>query len=263
MKRLISLICAVMLAVSCIASVSADVIFMPQDSFFESHVDQCEYHNRNYIANGPNGDVKVYKSPESDTVKATIVNGETMYISYVYTDAAQIQWGYYENWETDVSGWVPMAYLELIYDEISFRKEFGDLLMEADGSLAAEHQGKAVKFWNYPNSSEYLEITVSGDYMPQYHMTYTDENGVLWGRVSYYMGLRDKWINLGQPDADYVPHETEPVVETEAPTEPEDVGGTVEEIVPKADHTTTIIIVAVVAVVALTGGLLFVLKRKK
>lgn len=264
MKRLISLICAVMLAVCCIVSASADVIFEPNDNFYEDHREDCVRNERNYTAAGPNGDVTVYQSPESDKVMAVFPNGEILYISYIYTDAATgIQWGYYENWETNVTGWVPMAYLELIYDGISFEEEFGHLFVQEEGTLSVEHQGKAVKFWKYPGSTEYLEWTVEGDNMPAYQTVYTDANGVCWGRQGYYMGLRGYWINLDAPDADYVPHETEPVEETEAPTEPEDVAGTVEEIVPKADHTTTIIIVAVVAVVALTGGLLFALKRKK
>ena len=263
MKKLVSLICGVVLLMGCIVSVSADVILVPQDSFYVSHMEQCEYHDRSYTAAGPNGDVTVYESPESDKVMATIENGESLYISYIYTDETGIQWGYYENWETDVFGWVPMEYLKLIYDSISFKEEFGHLFSEEEGTLAAEHQGKTVKFWKYPGSTEYLEWAVEGDNMPAYQTVYTDSNGVRWGRGGYYMGLRGYWINLDEPDADFTPAETQPSEEMEVPTEPQNEEDKVEEIVPKGNNTTAIVIAAVAAVVVLTGGLLFVLKRKK
>lgn len=263
MKRLVALICAVMLAVCCIASVSADVIFEPNDSFYETHRDACVRHERSYTAVGPNGDVTVYESPESDKVMATYANGEALYISYIYTDPAGIQWGFYENWETNVSGWIPMDYLELIYDGISFEEEFGHLFTEEEGTLAVEHQGKTVKFWKYPGSSEYLEWTVEGENMPVYQTVYTDANGVRWGREGYYMGLRGYWMNLDAPDAEYVPVES---VEPEE-TEPQEQKDPVEEIKPgKTEGMPSGVLVAVIAVsavVVVTGGLLVVLKRKK
>ena len=136
MKRLVCLFCAVLMAVCCIVSASADVIFEPNDSFYEAHREDCVRNERNYTAAGPNGDVTVYESPESDKVIATFANGETLYISYIYTDPDGIQWGYYENWETGVAGWVPMEYLELIYDGISFEEEFGHLFAEEEGLTA-------------------------------------------------------------------------------------------------------------------------------
>ena len=262
MKRLVCLFCAVLMAVCCIVSASADVIFEPNDSFYEAHREDCVRNERNYTAAGPNGDVTVYESPESDKVIATFENGETLYISYIYTDPDGIQWGYYENWETGVAGWVPMEYLELIYDGISFEEEFGHLFAEEEGTLAAEHQGKTVKFWKYPGSEEYLEWAVEGENMPAYQTVYTDSNGVRWGREGYYMGLRGYWINLDAPDADVTPVETQPSEETEAPTEPQSGEDKVEEIVPKGNNTTAVVIAAVAAVVVLTGGLLCVLKRK-
>ena len=39
--------------------VHADVIWEPEDSFYKMHADDCVYHNRYYIANGPDGKVTV------------------------------------------------------------------------------------------------------------------------------------------------------------------------------------------------------------
>jgi hypothetical protein len=206
--------------------------------------------------------VTVYESPESDEVKATYANGEVLYISYIYTDPDGIQWGYYENWETGVSGWVPMDYLELIYDGISFEEEFGHLFSEEEGTLAAEHQGKLVKFWKYPGSTEYLEWTVEGENMPAYQTVYTDSNGVRWGREGYYMGLRGYWINLDAPDADFVPTESAMPEETK----PQEQTDPVEEIKPAQPeglrNATLLMVIAVVAVVAVTAVVLVLLKRK-
>ena len=263
MKRLFCWICAVMMLMGCIVSVSADVIFEPRDSFYESHREACERHERSYTAAGPNGDVTVYESPESDKVKATYTNGEVLYISYLYTDPNGIHWGYYENWETDVSGWVPMDYLELIYDGISFEEEFGHLFLKEEGTLDAKHQGKIIRFWKYPGSQDYIEWTVEGDYMPVYQTVYTDANGVHWGREDYYMGIRGYWINLDEPDVEYVPTES---AEPEQ-TEPQEQTQPVEEIKPAEPEGLRtgmlVAVIAVVAVAAVTVVLLVVLKRKK
>ena len=138
MKKVVSIIIVLLLAVCCAVNAGADVIFEPQDSFYESHRDQCEYHDRSYTANGPNGDVKVYESPESDSVRATVENGEEIYVSYLYQDANGNIWGCTENWSTDISGWVPMEYLELIYDERSFEEDHGESFLREEGSLSAD-----------------------------------------------------------------------------------------------------------------------------
>lgn len=242
---------------------SADVIYEPMDSFYESHREQCRRHERNYTVAGPNGNVTVYESPESDKVQETIDNGESVYVSYVYQDDSDVLWGFYEDWENEVSGWIPMDYLDLIYDEISFREEFGHLLKEETGELSTEFVGKSIKFWKYPGSSEYLEVPFESDYAPEYHMIYTDGDGVRWGRVGYYMAIRGYWINLDAPDAEFVEHECAQPEETSAP-EP---SKPVEEIKPAQPEwmrtVTLVVIVAVVAVVAVTTVLLVSMKRKK
>lgn len=268
MRRLFTLTAALLLAVCCIAAVGADVIFEPDDSFYDNHRDQCEYHSRSYTANGPNGDVTVYESPESDKTIAVLPNGETLPIYYIFADAADIPWGFYENWQTGVSGWVPMEYLELIYDEISFREEFGSQLLEETGALSAEHTGQTVKFWSYPGSTGYLEVSVETDYAPEYQMVYTDVNGARWGRVGYYMAIKGYWVNLDDPTADYDTLYPDAPEETDAPTEPsEEAAQTpVQEIVPqKPEGTSTVVLVAAIAVlgvVGLTAVLLVTLKRK-
>jgi len=265
MEKVVSIIIVLLLAVCCAVNAGADVIFEPQDYFYESHRDQCEYHDRSYTANGPNGDVKVYESPESDSVRATVENGEEIYVSYLYQDANGNIWGCTENWSTDISGWVPMEYLELIYDERSFEEDHGESFLIEEGSLSADYAGQTVHFWEYPGSTKAHQAAVDGDYMPQYQAVYVDANGDRWGRVGYYRGMRG-WINLDDPTADY---DTLYPEATEAPTQPPENISTepLQEIVPQAPegkHTVVILTAAAVAaIVAVTAVLLVFLKRKK
>lgn len=264
MKKLVS---CVLLLVFCLSVLplcaSADVIYEPRDSFYERHREECERHERSYTVDGPNGNVTVYESPESDKVQVTLDNGEEAYISYIYEDESGVLWGIYEDWENGITGWMPMEYLDLIYDEISFREEFGHLLKEETGALSAEFAGKNIKFWEYPGSSEYLEVSFESDYAPEYQTVYTDGNGVRWGRVGYYMAIRGYWINLDAPDADRVSYE---------PEQPDDVAQTepsapVDEIKPAQPEgmgtVTLVVVIAVAAAAAVTAVLLVSMKRKK
>ena len=88
----------VVLGVSSI--VQADVIWEPENLFYKMHADDCEYHNRNYIANGPEGEVIVYKSPEVKLKIETIENGMSVNIYYLYEAKNGVLWGLYENWKS-------------------------------------------------------------------------------------------------------------------------------------------------------------------
>lgn len=115
MKKMIRILCVVLILLMLPIQVSADIIYEPwDDSFYEEHRDQCEYHSRSYTANGPNGDVTVYESPESAWEEMKLSNGTVLWISYIYEDPDGITWGYWAHWEMDWQGWVPMDYLVLI-----------------------------------------------------------------------------------------------------------------------------------------------------
>jgi hypothetical protein len=245
----------------------ADVIFEPMDDFYEAHREDCVYHCRSYTANGPNGSVKVYKSPVIDQVQAELDNGQTVYISWVYTGSDGIAWGYWEEWELQKSGWIPMDYLVLIYDQISFSEEFAHRLVEEQGTLSEQYAGETVYFYEYPGSDNGWTMEISPDWLPDYYTTYVDDNGNTWGRVGYFYGHRDIWIALDNPYADYTelyPDATEPVTEASSETaEPTETTAPVEEIRPESPVNMVVLVAAVAAVVAVTIVLLVVLKRKK
>lgn len=244
--------------------VRADVIYEPwDDSFYDEHREDCEYHSRSYTADGPNGEVTVYESPESSWKKSDFENGSEIWISYLYTDAEGIRWGHCDDWESNVSGWVPMDYLELIYDGISFEEDYGDQFVQQSGALGEEYQGKIIYFWTYPGCEDSNRIDLFDDepYMPEYDVVYTDDDGRSWGRLNYYMGIRNAWICLDDPTADFDTLYPQGIETIPPETERTEI---VPEIVPKSNDSAKLLVsAAVVAVVAVTAGLLVLLKKKK
>lgn len=265
MKKLFCLCLAALLLLANLPTVRADVIFEPMDDdFYEEHREECVYHDRSYTANGPNGDVTVYESPISDRVIKTVDNGESLWVSYVYEDENGIQWGCSGDWGEE-SGWVPMPYLVLIYDHISFEEDYGNAFLQEEGTLDESWQGKEIYFWEYPGGPNPNSMTLQEDYMPGYDRVYVDDNGNRWGRITYYFGLRDCWFNLDAPDADFatlypngVQEPTQPVQsETNQPAEH------VDEIKPQPAFDTGFVVICVAAVVAVSILLMFLLKRKR
>lgn len=250
----------------------ADVIYEPFDSFYEEHREECVYVCRSYTATGPNGEVAVYESPESAKVEAAVANGEQVYISYTYEDADGILWGCCETWETDIemTGWVPMDYMTVVYDGISFDEEYSDQYLVVEGQLSDAYLGKTIYLWEYPGSEQFgsFDLAQNQEYLPSYSMEFTDAEGRTWGKCSYYMGWRDYWINLDDPTADYETLFPDAEQETQPETEvPETQAKCVEEIVPKEPASQKYVkiaaAIAVAAVVAVTGVLLYLLKKKK
>ena len=265
MKKLICLCLAALLLLTNLPTVRADVIFVPMgDDFFDEHRDECAYHDRYYTAQGPNGDVTVYESPISDRVIKTVDNGETLWVSYVYTDSDGTQWGCTGGWD-DENGWVPMPYLALVYDHISFAEEYGHTFLQEAGELDKKWQGKEIYFWEYPGCPEPESIELQWEHMPSYDCIYVDENGSHWGQINYYYGLRDLWFNLDTPDADFATLYPNGVEEPTQPiqSEPTEPTKRVDEIKPQPDFDITIVVICVAAVMVVSALLLILLKRKR
>lgn len=243
MKKLIAFLLSLFLLLSISITAYADVIYIPEDPFLEDHMDECQRINRSYRALT---EVTVYKSPESSDAEGTLKIGDAAGILYIYTGSDGNQWGYTENYETDVSGWVPMAYMDLIYDHISFDEDYGHTFRQEEGQLSQDFAKEVVRFWNYPGSESGYEFDMaawSADYLPEYSQVYQDEAGRSWAYVGYYFGYRNFWICLDDPCADFAalyPQGGPNVEITEsAPTLP------AEEIVPKPSSGTTLVRVSV------------------
>ena len=259
MKRMtIIALCLILVLSLCPLTAFADVIYMPNDNFYNSHMNDCEYTNRGYTCYGPEGEVTVYKSPESSKVIHTLPNSEQICILYIYTDKENIQWGYWEDFRNNLAGWIPMNYLVLIYDSISFREDFGSEFKKQEGQIGTNFAGKEIRFWSYPGSDDFIAVTLGEDYTPEYWETYTDSTGLVWAYIGYYMGIRDRWICLEDPTADFdtlYPGEA-PIIPTEEP-----VVGPPLVTVPKKTLKDEIFIGAAVLVVVIATAL--ILKKKK
>ena len=86
MKKFICLMVMMTCFLFCTISVRADVIWEPQDDFYEKHRSDCTHVGRQFIADGPDGKVILYKSPESVKEVATWENGYKVWISFTYED---------------------------------------------------------------------------------------------------------------------------------------------------------------------------------
>ena len=258
MKRAICLLLALIFVLAPI--VRADVILEPRDSFFWDHRGECQYHSRTYFADGPDNVAEIYRSPESAAVVERVKNGEEIWISYIYEAENGISWGYCENYEENWAGWVPMDYLLLKYDYICFREEFGDRITTPDeyGVLSAEGE---VYLWNYPGSEDSMTYTVEVDYAPEYEEVFTDDAGRSWGFIGYHMGLRNVWVCLDDPTADYRTLYADAAPQIVSHPVKDSTAAPIEIRPGGPDLNTILAAVCVLAI--LSGGFLWITRKKK
>lgn len=273
MKRLFASFLTLLTLLALTAPACADVMWEPDNnSFYDRHRDQCEYENRSYYANGEEGFVTLWDAPGGSVVRSQYENGEPLRVYFLYED-----WGLVARWEenggNEISGWVPMADLYLIYDHISFEEEYGDRFRDYDGEFADYDGGAGEEFWfwEYPNAGYPREsVPVNQDMLdalrgtadtPSYiSRVYTDENGNDWGYVAYMYGIRNFWILLDNPAGSETMTSSIPRTEElfasgalTAPQEPE---------LPAQSYIPYILVAAAVAFTA--GALLFFYgKRRK
>lgn len=253
----------------CTLSVRADVIWEPEDSFYEQHSSQCTHVNRRFTANGPDGRVILYKSPESAKVIDTWENGHQVSISFTYEDSNGILWGIYDD-GSGQTGWMPMEYMEVVYDHISFAEDHGSEIVEQSGVLEEKYRGGDVCCWEYPGAEEFFIDPMNMQDLPKYSSVYTDEKGYTWGYIGYYYGRRNFWICIDRPTADYgqLYPDGGPLIgalaEDAETNDPDLEEQGAERIVPEQDHGMAILVTALVALVVLvTAGLLVVLRKSR
>lgn len=286
MRKLMGVFTGVVCCILSVMSVRADVIWEPDDSFYRKHAEECSYVNRLYTANGPDGVVIVYRSPESPEVVDEWENGYQVSICFTYEGGDGIVWGIYDDYRGKC-GWMPMDYMEVVYDSISFSEEYADEIVTQSGELDGKYGGKDIFFWEYPGAESGYTVTVGED-TPQYRSMYTDGNGNRWGKVGYYYGLKNVWVCMDHPEADYgelypegvsvqggkedssslgnEEEQTEPGGERNVPEEQSKPGEAqrTKRIVPKRRlHLVAGAVLMVVLTTAVTAVLLVILKRRK
>lgn len=251
----------------------ADVIWEPNDEFYMDNYDSCTYEGRSYLTAGKDGKVIVYKTPNGKKKIDEFTNGVKLYVSFVYKDE-KVTWGvvaYINNddgtvensYGNDQTGWIKMSDLSLIYDEQSFREEYGDKITKYTGNFNQYEVKQQIYVWSYPYSG-----VVNGQIDKEQWTTneislditdyYVDENQVEWGYVGYYYGL-EGWICLSDPE-----NKDLPVVEHE------NVVNNQNEVIDQNEvnnkngisKTEAILILLVIGVVVITTVMIIRIKRR-
>ena len=204
----IRLICGIILA--CLlgtsfmtGSVQADLIWTPNDDFFNKHYEECERLERSYTANGMKGYVEIKKDPLSKETIANKENGIEFYVSFTYTDKKERVWGVVEFDQS--TGWILMEDLLVIYDNISFMEEHKGNIEPFQGEWEDYVIGKEpVQFYSYPGSGISVSAMDIKEDKPVVSYTYEDGEGRLWGYINYYFSHRG-WVCLSDPTNANIP----------------------------------------------------------
>ena len=100
MKKFLSLILCLVLALSLGASCFADSIYVPDSNFYSLHYGECDLHDRGYVA--AEGSC-AQKSPEDASLSFKLKENLVYNVSVTYTDGKGIVWGCIEE-DNKVSG---------------------------------------------------------------------------------------------------------------------------------------------------------------
>ena len=198
----------------------ADVIWTPENSFYESHENECEYIDRQYTAKA---DTSLYEEPLAPKASDTLEGGATVYVSFVYRDEGGQEWGYAEQYSANQSGWARMSDLTLVYDSKEFMKDHqAELNENASETLEA---GDTFYIWTYPESGKRDDSLYTLTSELTFDTAYTDSSGRLWGHCVYWQAIKDFWICLSAPGNPDIPAAvTPPATEqpaAETPVQPE------------------------------------------
>ncbi len=183
--------------------VQADVIWTPNDDFFNKHYEECEKMLRSFTANGEKGYVEITKDPISMVAVKNVSNGTEFYVSFTYTDKKDRVWGVVEY--EDSTGWILMEELTVIYDNISFMEEHEDEIRAYEGEFDDYVPGKErIQFYEYPGSGMATSAMDIMEDKPEISYTYKDAEGRLWGYIGYYFAHRG-WICIDDPTNANIP----------------------------------------------------------
>ena len=207
MKKRILCLLLCLLTLSFCSWAAADVIWEPENNFYKSHADECEYVDRSYLANGSEGYAAVYPTPTSKKPAAYLYNGSTVYVSYSWQG-----WGLVNYYDAEGNlhfedGWMKLDSLSPDYDHEAFMAEHKDEMwapeVPATLNLASyeaaylwELPGTATAPWNMKNLG--TEDVLS------FRQVWTDEFGNDWGYVGYFY-KNSGWVCLSAPEAPSLP----------------------------------------------------------
>ncbi|MCL2757501.1 MAG: hypothetical protein FWD43_05435 [Coriobacteriia bacterium] len=248
-----------------LANAYADVVYEPQDDFFNSHRDACISIDRWFYVNGEEGYAIMMVAPNSNKEVDVLRNGTELYISYTY-DQRGVIWGLTEFQSSitgkRVSAWLPWDKLVLKYDHISFEQDHGSEFYIYTGDLGFLKEVERIYVWDWPGADGQPWSTTPGNLQvedPQFYIemekTYKDEMGREWCFFDYRYASWGKWVCISDPSNGEIPafnSAPDPKLVPPAETLP----------VPKGFNLLLLIIILVVVVVIVAAILILVFWRR-
>lgn len=200
MKRLLTLALTLLLCCALlIPTAHADVVWEPtENSFYDAHSDECFYQDKTYFV--PQ-DTPAYEAPGDPAPLINLPAGETVYVSFAYTDKTGRTWGAVDNWEDGVwnSAWADLSLLSPIYDTRDFLADHADELTPYEGDPAQLSSDGDWMLWDYPGSQEGWPFTPDEYFdLSWAESVYTDPTGAQWLYFPYIFGC-EGWIYVPDP----------------------------------------------------------------
>ena len=265
LKRITALVFTCVILVSLLCGYAlADAIFAPEDDFYNSHAGDCEYINRDYYANVESGFTELFTKPNGSSL-GFADNGELFHIQFSYKLGDEL-WGLAEysesgnkliarNGDVYKTAWMKLSDFTTKFDYISFDEAHSSEYNAYEGDYSELSGVVNIVMWTFPNSGESNGTVDQVDEDFAVGSVYTDIDGVKWGFVSYYYGMKNFWICLSDPINTDKAAKDVPAVILNTP-EPG------AQPVSTANDMTTVIIICVAAAL-LCSALAFALLKKK
>ena len=265
-KRITALVFTCVILVSLLCGYAlADAIFAPEDDFYNSHAGDCEYINRDYYANGESGFTELFTKPNGSSL-GFADNGELFHIQFSYKLGDEL-WGLAEysesgnkliarNGDVYKTAWMRLSDFTVKFDYISFDELHSSEYKVYEGDYSELSGVTNIVMWTFPNSGESNGTVDQVDEDFAVGTVYTDIDGVQWGFVSYYYGMKNFWICLSDPTNTDKAAKDVPAVILNTPepgAQPEST----------ANDMTTVIIICVAAAMLCTALAFALLKKKK
>ena len=265
-RKITRLIFACVMLVSLLSGFAlADVIYQPDDDFYNSHAGDCEYLNRDYYANGESGYMELFNKPDGSSL-GFADNGGVFHVQFTYK-SGDTTWGVVEystsgdklipsNENDFKTAWIKLSDALLKYDYISFDEDHSAEYTPYDGDYTELADINNIVMWTFPCSGENNGTIDSIDENFAVQSVYTDSEGRKWGFVSYYYAIKNFWICISDPASADIAAEA---VEAPALYSPEPGS----EPISSANDKTTVIIFCVAGAVLIAGVLIAVTNKKK
>lgn len=263
--RITGLIFACVMLVSMLSGLAlADSIYEPEDSFYNTHFDECQYVNRDYYANGESGFMELFTEPGASSL-GFADNGGVFHVQFSYKKG-DVAWGVVEYSDSNgklvpkgddyKTGWLKLSDTIVKYDYISFDEKHSLEYTTYDGDYSELAGVKNIVIWTFPHSGETRGTFEKIDDNFVIKSIYTDSNGQKWGFVSYYYAIKNFWICISDPtntEVAAIGVEVPALYSPEPGSKPQS----------STNDMTPVLIFCVAATVVITVVLIAVLNKKK